>query len=76
MEDSYRRCRTSYINPMSRRRAWIAAYIAAGPITGPLLAGIKRHWRTAPCLATLYALAVVLTWIDLPLIAHALLRIA
>jgi hypothetical protein len=52
----------------------LLAYAVAGPITGPLAAGVVRHFRKDPWLSALYVWALVLTWIDLPLIAHALLR--
>lgn len=60
------------------RRAMLAkffAYAAAGPITGPLLAGAVRHRHSAPILSSLYAWLAVLTWIELPLIAKAMLHL-
>lgn len=52
-----------------------AALAAAGPITGPLLAGAVRHRHSAPVLSSLYAWLAVLTWIELPLLAKAMLHL-
>jgi hypothetical protein len=50
------------------------AFAALGPVTGPLLAGVLRHRRSAPALAALYALALALWWGVLPAIGAALLH--
>lgn len=47
-------------------------YLLLGPVTGPLVAGVARHHRTAPVLASLYALAAVLWWLEAPAVLHAL----
>lgn len=46
-----------------------SAIAAAGPITGPLLAGVIRNFRSAPILAGLYAVAWGLIYLDLLMIA-------
>lgn len=55
------------------RVARLAAYAACGPITGPLVAGVVRHWRTAPVLAVLYAVAIPSAWFLLTVTAAAVL---
>jgi NhaP-type Na+/H+ and K+/H+ antiporter len=47
-------------------------YILLGPVSGPLAAGVVRHYRTAPALAALYALALGLLAYDLPHVLAAL----
>ena len=44
----------------------LAPWLALGPITGPLAEGMHRNLRRGETvLAWLYALAVVVTWIDM-----------
>lgn len=47
-------------------------YLLLGPVSGPLVAGIVRNHRSAPLLATLYALALALLAYDLPRVLLAL----
>ncbi|HEY4031995.1 MAG TPA: hypothetical protein VGM25_16735 [Caulobacteraceae bacterium] len=51
------------------RRFRIAGYLAAGPITGLLLAGFVRHHRKEPLLAALYLAAIPSAWVLLTLTA-------
>jgi hypothetical protein len=44
----------------------LAPWFLLGPITGPLAEGVYRNLRkNEPVLASLYALAIPVTWIDL-----------
>jgi hypothetical protein len=44
----------------------MAPWILLGPITGPLAEGVYRNLRAQnPGLATLYALAAIISWYDL-----------
>lgn len=57
-----------------RLTVW-ATYAVAGPISGPLLAGIVRNWRTGDrLLAGLYLLALAEAYVVLPLILDTLIR--
>lgn len=47
-------------------------YAVLGPVTGPLVAGIVRHWKHDRPLALLYALACTLVYVELPFVLHAL----
>ena len=51
------------------RRLRLAGYLAAGPITGPLIAGFVRHQRKEPLLAALYLAAIPSAWVLLTLTA-------
>lgn len=54
-----------------RRLRSVAPYIALGPISGPLVAGVVRSLRGGHVvLAGLYAFAAVETWILLPLMVR------
>ena len=51
---------------LALRGAELTAYAAMGPLTGPLVAGVVRNLKKRqPVLASLYALAAVLVWIEL-----------
>ena len=44
----------------------IAPWLILGPITGPLAEGVHRNLRAKnPFLASMYALAAVVSWFDL-----------
>jgi len=44
----------------------IAPWLVLGPVTGPLAEGVHRNLRARnPGLASLYALAAVISWFDL-----------
>lgn len=52
---------------MLRKTLYWAPFMAAGPITGPLLEGALRHWRKGErWLAGMYAVAIVTTFFALP----------
>ena len=58
---------------MKRAFAW-ASYVALGPISAPLAAGVVRNWRKGQrVLAGLYAIALVEAIVLTPLaLAHLL----
>lgn len=51
-----------------------AAYAALGPITGPLVAGMIRNWRSGDrILAGLYVVALASVYVLLPVAAAQLM---
>ena len=64
---------------MEKKRAikalTLAGYVALGPITGPCVAGMVRHWRHDPILAGLYGLLLGVSWFDLAMMGPYLLTL-